>query len=73
VDVVCLMAVSSWGLWVRQFSEQIKPNLIALVGCFHTHLVCVVYLHLDALNQWLICYQVALTKEKRKGLSFNLF
>jgi hypothetical protein len=24
VDVVCLMTVSSWGLWVRQFSEQVN-------------------------------------------------
>jgi hypothetical protein len=59
VDVVCLMTVSSWGLWVRQFSEQVNLHWWAVLEKIYFF----DYKHLGALKQWLTCYQVALTEE----------
>jgi hypothetical protein len=55
-------AVSSWGLWVRQFCLSRSDYSFALVGWTRHHLV-LLSKHLGALKRWLICYQVALTKE----------
>jgi hypothetical protein len=50
-------AVSSWGLWVRQFCLS-RSVMRWLAG-----LDIILSKHLGALKRWLICYQVALTKE----------